>query len=315
MGYNTGHDILDDEYNIFASGSASGTPNHSVTNVNTVFGSGTGNKGWGQTLPVSPVSAGSDITATQWATLLNAINTAANHQNTTISAITSPVTGDDIEVLANLQSNITDIFDNRLNCAATGTPINDTVTRTSTWSSSVTATFTVNFSSYNDMRYFFNTGGRITLSGSRTGGSSNPKNTAWTDLLSNIGTLHLASPSGSNTANIAGTTYNGFTKTGGSGTPSTYLTGTGMYDLTSSYVELFKQYASTSLYTVNYVRLRARRSGSTLYFEMQYVDAENTPEENVDGNTNFFLSAIPADTTYISNSWGTPSISGSQSGS
>lgn len=316
MGYNVGNDILDDEFNIFATGAATGIANHTVPNVNSIFGSGDGaDIGWGQTIPVSAVTAGQDITATKWASLLNAVNTAGAHQNTTILAQTTPSVGDDIAVIGNLNQNITNCYYNRLNCAAKGTPINSTITRTSGWATQVTCTFTVTFTNFNAMRYFFNTGGHVAINGTRTGGAVNPKNTAWTNFLADIGTLNITAGSGTLNINLAGTNYTGFKKTGGAGTPTTYLTGTGLYQLGGTYTELFRQYSTEYLYEVNYVRLSAKRSGGVLSIEFQYVDAENTPEESVTGNTNFNISAIPASTTYISNTWGTPVIAGVATGS
>ena len=49
MAYAQGDSILDDHYNIFATGNAAGSGDHSVANINTIWGSGDGvNKGYGQ---------------------------------------------------------------------------------------------------------------------------------------------------------------------------------------------------------------------------------------------------------------------------
>ena len=65
MAYTSGDTILDDHYNDFA------------TSVNAIWGSGSGDRGYGQTNTVSSVSAGSTITASQWSTLLARITSAA----------------------------------------------------------------------------------------------------------------------------------------------------------------------------------------------------------------------------------------------
>jgi len=41
MAYTTGHTILDDEYNIFATGNAAGTGDNGTANLNTLWGTGT----------------------------------------------------------------------------------------------------------------------------------------------------------------------------------------------------------------------------------------------------------------------------------
>ena len=80
MTYSAGNTILDDDYNGFKD------------DVNTMWSTGSGSNGYGQTA-VSAVSAGSTITATQWATLLSRISSAASHQGTSITSITNPSAG------------------------------------------------------------------------------------------------------------------------------------------------------------------------------------------------------------------------------
>ncbi len=83
MTYSLGSVILADDYNIFAQGGAA-SPDNNVANINTVWGVGNNDKGYGQTtLPVVPtVAAGTNVvTATQWTTLLNRISSAATHQS------------------------------------------------------------------------------------------------------------------------------------------------------------------------------------------------------------------------------------------
>lgn len=322
MAYSIGNDILDDEYNVFATGSATGTPNHLQANVNSVFGSGQNNIGWGQVDPVSAVAAEQDVSAAEWATMLNAINTAAVHQGTTLGAVINPSPTDNIEILTSLSQNITDIYANRLNCAATGTPItaDGTIDRVADWKVSVLATLTCTFDSANELRYFFNAGGRLTLAASRSGGSGHSKNSGWTDLLAAMGTIHLTAASGVANIEIVGTTYTGTTKTGGSGTPTTLDTATGIYDLTGSNTEIFKQYALTANYTANYVIINAKISGTVVTFEVQYIDAAADEPVNpgldiVDGTLSTVLTAIPPGTGSILTSWGTPVLSSSQSGS
>ena len=154
MAYSSGSLILDDDYNIFATGNAAGTGDNNTANINTVWGTGTGNKGYGQGTTVSPVSAGSTITATQWATLLTRMTSIANHQGTSITAISNPNAGDTIEAYAALSSNITSIFNNRLNAAANGSDIttNGTTQTTSTWDVRAQTTKTVTFSSTDALR-------------------------------------------------------------------------------------------------------------------------------------------------------------------
>jgi len=154
MAYSSGSVILDDDYNIFATGNAAGSGDNSVANLNTVWGAGTGDKGYGQSDTVSAVAAGSTITATQWATLLTRIASAANHQGTSITAISNPSAGDTISAYAALSSNITAITNSRLDAAGSGSDLttNGTTTTSSTWDVRATTTKTVTFADAASLR-------------------------------------------------------------------------------------------------------------------------------------------------------------------
>lgn len=106
--------------------------------------------------------------------------------------------------------------------------------RTAAWGASwyygdntVRHSFTVDFGSPERARYFFNSGGQIRFSASRTGGSGvNPQNQSWTDLLTAMGTVVFnynscqgASGMGSNIGyyNLTNSAQQVFTKTAPSG--------------------------------------------------------------------------------------------------
>jgi len=313
MAYSTGSVILDDDYNIFATGNAAGTGDNNVANVNTVWGVGTGDKGYGQTtLPVlSAVTAGQTVTATQWSTMLARISSAALHQNSSITPITTPVAGDTISAYAALSTNITTIFNNRLNAAASGSTSTTNTDRTTSWTSSVTFTQTVTFASADAARYFFNAGGRITVSYSRSGGSATDANTAISNLCTACGTLTFTAGTGTQT--IAGGSFTGTTKTGGSGSP-TIATTTGWYDLTTSNVQVFTQSASSYYgYEGNSITVNLRTAGSGTQLVVASVVAKTGGLTTIDGTLRAALSVIPPSSTYLTTqSWGTPSVTGSQ---
>lgn len=312
MAYSTGSVILDDDYNIFATGNAAGTGDNGVANVNTVWGAGTSDKGYGQTDTVSAVAAGATITATQWATLLNRISSAASHQGTSITSITNPVAGDTISAYAALSSNITAIFNNRLNCAASGSSSATNTDRTTSWGTSVTFNQTVTFSSAAAARYFFNAGGRITVSFSRTGGSVNDQNTAISNLCTACGTLTFTAGTGTQT--IAGGSFTGTTKTGGSGSPTVNTT-YGWYDTTTSLVQVFTQSASSYYgYEGNSVTVQISNTGSNV-LNIRSIIAKSGGLTSVDGTLRAALTVIPPATTHIANTWGTPAGAGTQTGS
>lgn len=323
MAYSSGSTILDDDYNIFVSGNASGTGDDNTPNVNTVWGNGTGNKGYGQSDTLSSISVGTTITATQWASLLNRISSMANHQGTTITSITNPTVGDTIEAYNALNSNLDAVFNNRLNAASNGTDITSggSVTGTTSWYTQAKTTTSITFSDANAARYFFNAGGVIRLDPVRSG-TNNSKSTEWNDLASDVGTIAFTNGS---TSVIAGTTYSGTDKLGGSGTVSSIANNTGFYDLTpgGSEISIFKQFADSSPYTANFIEVGValNSSSNVLTFTMTFRDdAGDTKEDQVgdtltsdqvQGTTGCNHVVRPPSTTYISNTWGTPSINGS----
>ena len=87
MTYSAGNTIIDDDYNIFATGNAAGSGDDSVANINSVLGAGSTEYGYGQTNTLAAVSAGNTVQATNWANLIARNETLAAHQGTTISTI------------------------------------------------------------------------------------------------------------------------------------------------------------------------------------------------------------------------------------
>jgi len=308
MTYSTGSTIIDDDYNGFA------------ISINNFWGSGIASTyGYGQTDTVSLVSAGTTVTATQWATLLTRMTSAASHQNTSITAISNPSTGDTIEAYAALSSNINSVYNNRLNAAANGTDLtaNGTTQTTGTWDVSAITTKTITFASADAKKYFFNSGGHIRMSFSLTGGSD-AKSQEWADLLTKTGTIVLAA-TGSNPSSItiAGTVYNGTTKIGGSGTPDTLASTTGSNQLSGIDTVIFKQSADSAPYTANFIQIKAKSATASITFTVSlFDDAADTiaPDGSgsgdaldvVDGTLTMTTVIRPPSTTYLTNTWGTP---------
>jgi hypothetical protein len=322
MAYTAGNTILDDHYNIFATGNADGSTNHAVANINTIWGTGTAGKGYGQSTVLSSVSAGGNVTATQWTDLFSRLTSIANHQGTSITALTNPSAGNTIDAKANLSANLTSCFNNRRNAASVGSDITSGGSRTgtATWYTESLVTYTVTFGNNDKAVKYFNAGGTIRISSSRSGGTSNNKNTEWTDLCGDIGTVAISGGEGS--AVISGTTYSGTDKIGGGGATPTINDNYGFHDSTASEVEIFKQYADTSPYTANYIRMTMSDNGAgVITIKVKYRDdaADTTSNplgqaqtfDRVDGSLTTTLVLRQPSTTYISNVWSTPTISSS----
>ena len=230
MAYTAGDTILDDEYNTFATGNAAGTGDTSAAAINTIWGTGTGQHGYGQSNTVAAVSAGSTVTATQWTTLLARLNSIRQHQGTSINISDFNVAaGETIAVIANLATDITTLYN------ATGTGDSGNITESSTahnftssWNSTVTATATVTFAGGNEARFFFNAGGYIKLNPSLS--DSTGRNAQWAHLLDEVGDLKLLSSTFTRSFSNNTSGYGA----GGDNSPTTHLSTTGYYDLTNS---------------------------------------------------------------------------------
>jgi hypothetical protein len=316
MTYSSGGLIEATDYNGFVSTT-------SGANVNNVWSTGSGDSGWGQSALATVAAAGS-ITATQWASLVNTISSMASHTGTTITARSAPVAGNTINILAALNTDLTNITTNRQNAVANGTQFtgwtgtNSKTAATATGAWTITFVNTVTFASANAARYFFNAGGRIKIDVSKTatGALGDPE---WNDLANTLsGDIFITG--GTATQTISGANYTGTTKVGGTGTPNILLTGTGWHDLTpgAAATIVYKQFADTAPYTANFIQHSiARNAGSTA---LTITTLWSNPEgDAISGGTassgatpgtapTTIVTYFPPSTTYLTASWGTPTV-------
>lgn len=289
MAYVLGDDILDDHYNGFA------------TDINTIWGAGSGDSGYGQASTLATVSAGQDVTATQWATLLDRMDSMEAHQGSVITNPANPTVGTDISAFTTLSTDITTLTTNRLNNAANGTDGSNTISAAGSWTVNSVQAGRLTWSSANHARYFFNAGGEIRISFSRSGGTAHTKNTEWTQLCTDCGTLVFGART--------------MVKSGGAGTPTTEISD-GFYDITTTYAVKFKQFEGTSPYTTNYIQVQFRTAltGTALDIYVQYVDDATDTSipasvDIVDGTLTTTYLERPPSTTNLTDTWGNPTFS------
>jgi len=114
MAYTADDKILAEHYNLFVAGSGTfGSFSHAVANINTVWGEGNNDKGYGQSTILTQNVIGSTVTATQWSTLMTRLLSASDHQTGTI---TDRLPGDGDTVLSNAL-----VIGQRYEIVATGT--------------------------------------------------------------------------------------------------------------------------------------------------------------------------------------------------
>jgi hypothetical protein len=325
MTYSQGGLIQDVDYNGFANSTAG-------ANVNGIWATGATDKGYGQTA-LTTVSAGGTVTATQWAGLVNNISSMASHTGTSITARSAPVAGNTINILAALNTDLTNITNNRGNAVANGTQVGtfsgsiSKTTGTGSGSSAWTITFThtITWASADAARYFFNAGGRIKWDTNKTS-TGQLADAEWNDLAGTlVGDIYITA--GTTTQTIAAVNYTGTTKIGGTGTPGTLATTVGWFDFTTSDQLIYRQYADTAPYTGQFIAINAKTAGAgtQLVLTTTWTDpggsgagssdiitggtATTSPSTTITGTApTTLVTYFPPSTTYLTASWGTPTI-------
>ena len=255
-----------------------------------VMSTGSGNSGYGQTTFSSSVSSGNTVTKAQWDALRYDIYNALLHQTGSAPSITSVSVGDVIRFGAsNPNSQYSTLSDtatiNRFNLGS-GQFLTDALGSQSTstsWYQSRSVTATVTFNTAEQARFFFNAGGKIRFTSTRTGGSSVQQNTDWSNLLASVGT-----------------------QTFGGGSPSINF-----FNLTSAYQQ-FYTLSSSSPYAANNYKLEAScnvannsaGTANVLSFRVTWTDGyfdpgPNTPQnpapgDLVDGTLSLTMDAVRA---------------------
>jgi hypothetical protein len=226
-----------------------------TSKVAALYGVGFGDRGYGQTTPnLTPVTSGSAIQASKWVDLRTAISNMATYQGTAQTLLppaTEFVAGSSIIAEASattaydFQTMINNIDANRLTASAGNLSLvtgSLTSTRASSWGTdatpSITAEFTMTFTSENETRYFFNSGGTLNLNLSHANTSST-QNSNWNTVLSSLGTVSMGARTTS--------------RSGSGGTPANL----GYYNLTTSAQVIFSGNIGTGAYTSNSVTVTA----------------------------------------------------------
>ena len=325
MAYATGDTILDDEYNTFATGAGDGSATDSA-NVNNLWGTGTGDRGYGQSTTLTSVSAGSNVTATNWANLLNRITSMGNHQGTSLTSMTSPTTGDDIEIIGAISSNISALHTARLDAAGNGanegTFNSDS---TGTWTASAIQEVTVTFDSADEARYYFNAGGYLQIDPAITGYTDDAKARSWDALTQMCGSIRFEAQG---TTTVGGSDSITVTEAHTS-SETTLATTIGYYDMTTSYQTIFQRDLTTSGSPyisggANNVKIEAKSNGTqgsnsdagtVVTFKISWLDASSDDTgydkadynvlDEMDGTVRNSISRIPPSSTYLTATWGT----------
>ena len=168
----------------------------------------------------------------------------------------------------NTMLNIKDCWDNRFSPNSRTASTDASTTRTTAWTNTLTQETTWTFASEGACRAFFNGGGAVGVSASRSGGTSNTQNTQWTNKLSGISDVWLYH---NTTSASAGTSA-----------------GLGLYELTTAFQQIIIFYGGTSPYTSDYIQVNAKVNSTTnptvISIQTKLRDeGDNVLDEAVDG--------------------------------
>ncbi len=160
-----------------------------------LLGTGTGTRGYGQTIQSTDVFQGNTITKAQWDALRYDIVNIRLHQDGVLPAIVEVNKGDPIGYgAANPNTNYDTLLEqaivNRFNLASNQSVATNigAATRSSAWSASASVTLTCTFGTSNAARYFFNSGGKVRFTSTITGGSGTAQTNSWINFLTSVGT-------------------------------------------------------------------------------------------------------------------------------
>lgn len=281
-----------------------------VNSINTFWSTGTGNAGYGQT-SIGTVSANGVVNASNWASLINALNNARLHQSGSNSGIAAPSAGDTITYISTLSTQLTSAYNNRLVAVTTGATITGT---NDTWSPAVGATTAlyafrdcnVIFGTSNQARYFFNAGGRIAMTYSAVSNAANARSNNMRDMINQI---------------IGFGEYRGYSNSGilGSGGYITVNnTNAGYYNaLNQSAVTFIQNDDTVNPYAGSKVQVEHFTTGSTtngatgnaVVFRLFLVSpADDASGGSINVTVTSRCDITVPSTTYLSNSWGFPII-------
>jgi hypothetical protein len=262
-----------------------------------ILGTGSGQQGYGQPVASSALFSGNNITKSQWDLLRYDLINAKVHQDGVSPSVVTIASGDFIGYGAGYPNTNYDTIAeqsilNRFNIGAgqsvlslatmAGQTAPGVISRTGSWSTQSQCVLTVTFATANEARYFFNSGGKIRFTSSRTGGVTSAQNTQWTNLLS----------TGAGTINF------------GAQTPAIV----NFYTLTTSYQQ-WSTVSASSPYAANFYRIEAlcnctdptnvNGTASVVTFRItwgdSYLDVDPTPPGDlVDGTLSLTVEEFKA---------------------
>lgn len=269
MTYAAGSDILATDYNSFAA-----TINELFADTHSGATGALAQFGYGQTPSVATVSALTNITAAQWALLFDPIRKTGIHQGTTTVPplpVSNPLASSNIlayNTPGTLATLLTLLQTNKFNLAGGQSTLvvgSNFVQPggANPWTNTLTWNYQVDFASWNNARYFFNSGGTLNLNGSYAP-IVTPEDSQWDSMMTTMSPLIF---------NYNSTTP--FSSTGG--------TALGFYNLTTVYQTLYiKTFGGGGYYTNSSITVQGKLNAAAgtnglVDFRIILTDGDVTP--------------------------------------
>lgn len=274
MTYITGGNVEAADYNTFATLAAS--INEVFADLHsgaTTIGAGA-DYGYGQTPALTSVVAGNSILASEWAALYDAMRSCGTHQGTVVSPpvpVVDPSAGDSVTAYntPSTFASIVALLRTNRHVLAGGQTLLTLGSNfvqpggASPWTNTLTWNYQVDFGSWNNARYFFNSGGTLNLNGSYSPNVT-PEDAQWVSMFAAMSPLVFSWDS-----------TTAFSGGGG--------TAIGFYGLTTSYQTIYLKafggggYYSTSTITVQAKYNAAAGTNGLVDFRIILTDGDVTP--------------------------------------
>lgn len=283
MAYAVGDTITATEYNNFLNSTGSGTIGY-----NHMAGTGATVYGLGQAAIASVTGGATTVAASQWNSLFTGMDNLVNHTNVSITAgtTTQKSAGNTIAVVSAINADLQTIATAIAGGCTSATAVSAGSELQSSQSSARyngthVVEHTITFASNNNLRFFFNAGGKMRMTFTReTGGladgsTASSKDGSVDELIAAMGNFDL----GSATA----------TRSGSGETLTTDGSGNGVSDLDTSYTTLIKLTQASGTYTSMFISVEAKVNNTN------YTDATSV-------TMRYTLNDVDStDTTYSSN--------------
>ena len=279
MAYVAGDKILDDEYNTFVNSSSS------PFGYNHFAGTGSGLYGLGQT-HIGTVDGGSTtIKAAHWNSLLTGMDNIANHTNDSLTARAQVTSGDTIKIKAAVEADLATLAASVAAGCPNATAVSESselesAQSTTRWVTSHIVEFSITFANGNDLRHFFNAGGKIRIKLTRTGNggsSATSKDSSVDEMITALGNFDI----GSTTS----------TRSGSGETLTTDGLALGVDDFTTSYQTIIKLTQASGTYTTMALEVEGKVNNGTygtdtvVTVKCSLTDPDSGDSEFTSGNT------------------------------